>query len=152
MRVRVGCVVSVDGGGGGGVEVRAGPYTDPNARIDLATGLAPLRARWVEESGDTEPLAQLSSEFGRGREGDVRLDAVRFPNRRLPRVAKAGANVSQMHYARRGIVTPEMEYVAIRENQRLEAVRDEMLRKQHPRQAFGASIQQSIPQIGRAPV
>src|SRR3546814_594217 len=122
----------------------SGPYTDPNARIDLATGLAPLRARWVEERGDTEPLAQLSSEFGRGREGDVRLDAVRFPNRRLPRVAKAGANVSQMHYARRGIVTPEMEYVAIRENQRLEAVRDEMLRKQHPGQAFGASIQQSI--------
>src|SRR3546814_1015489 len=66
----------------------SGPYTDPNARIDLATGLAPLRARWVEERGDTEPLAQLSSEFGRGREGDVRLDAVRFPNRRLPRVAK----------------------------------------------------------------
>src|SRR3546814_6497046 len=69
----------------------SGPYTDPNARIDLATGLAPLRARWVEERGDTEPMAQLSSESGRGSEGDVRLDAVRFPNRRLPRVAKAGA-------------------------------------------------------------
>src|SRR3546814_4858008 len=110
----------------------SGPYTDPNARIDLATGLAPLRARWVEERGDTEPLAQLSSEFGRGREGDVRLDAVRFPNRRLPRVAKAGANVSQMHYARRGIVPPEMEYVAIRGDQCLEAVRDEMLRKHPP--------------------
>src|SRR3546814_12633431 len=66
------------------------PYTT------LCRSLAPLRARWVEERGDTERLAQLSSEFGRGREGDVRLDAVRLPNRRLPRVAKAGANVSQI--------------------------------------------------------
>ncbi|HST43817.1 MAG TPA: phosphomethylpyrimidine synthase ThiC, partial [Luteimonas sp.] len=88
--------------------------------------------------------AQLSSEFGRGRETNPRLDAVRFPNRLLPRVAKAGANVSQMHYARRGIVTPEREYVAIRENQRLDAVRDAMLLKQHPGEAFGASIQQFI--------
>src|SRR5690606_3342020 len=108
----------------------SGPYTDPDATIDLATGLAPLRAGWIEERGDTEALPRLSSEFGRGREGDARLDAVRFPNRRLPRVAKAGANVSQMHYARRGIVTPEMEYVAIRENQRLELVRDATLRSQ----------------------
>ncbi|WP_027079062.1 phosphomethylpyrimidine synthase ThiC [Luteimonas mephitis] len=122
----------------------SGPYTDPDAKIDLATGLAPLRARWIEERGDTGLLSQLSSEFGRGREGNARLDAVRFPGRRLPRVANAGANVTQMHYARRGIVTPEMEYVAIRENQRLEAVHDAMLRKQHPGEAFGASIQESI--------
>ena len=122
----------------------SGPYTDPDARIDLATGLAPLRARWIEERGDTELLSQLSSEFGRGRETNARLDGVRFPNRALPRVAKAGANVSQMHYARRGIVTPEMEYVAIRENQRLDAVRDAMLLKQHPGEAFGASIQKFI--------
>jgi phosphomethylpyrimidine synthase len=122
----------------------SGPYTDPDVRIDLAAGLAPLRARWIEERGDTEQLSQLSSEFGRGRDGNARLDAVRFPSRRLPRVAKAGANVSQMHYARKGIVTPEMEYVAIRENQRLELVRDAMLRKQHPGEAFGASIQQVI--------
>ncbi len=122
----------------------SGPYTDPDARIDLATGLAPLRARWIEERGDTELLSQLSSEFGRGREVNARLDGVRFPNRALPRVARAGANVSQMHYARRGIVTPEMEYVAIRENQRLDAVRDAMLLKQHPGEAFGASIQKFI--------
>ncbi|WP_417474510.1 phosphomethylpyrimidine synthase ThiC [Luteimonas mephitis] len=122
----------------------SGPYTDPDAKIDLATGLAPLRARWIEERGDTGLLSQLSSEFGRGREGNARLDAVRFPGRRLPRVANAGANVTQMHYARRGIVTPEMEYVAIRENQRLEAVRDAMLLKQHPGEAFGASIQKFI--------
>src|SRR5690606_25703263 len=102
----------------------SGPYTDPEARIDLSTGLPALRARWIEERGDTEPLPALSSAFGRSREGDARLDAVRFPNRTLPRRARAGANVTQMHYARRGIVTPEMEYVAIRENQRLEVVRE----------------------------
>ena len=104
----------------------SGPYTDPGARIDLAAGLPALRAKWIEERGDTEPLEGLSSTFGRAREHDPKLDAVRFPNRVLPRRAKAGANVSQMHYARRGIVTPEMEYVAIRENQRLDAVRDAM--------------------------
>ncbi|WP_369979492.1 phosphomethylpyrimidine synthase ThiC [Xanthomonas bundabergensis] len=122
----------------------SGPYTDPDAAIDLRAGLAPLRARWIEERGDTAALDQPSSEFGRGRERNARLDAVRFPARHLPRRALAGANVTQMHYARRGIVTPEMEFVAIRENQRLEAVRDAMLRKQHPGEAFGASIQHVI--------
>ena len=122
----------------------SGPYTDPDAAIDLARGLAPLRARWIEERGDTELLPALSSAFGRGREHDPKLAHVRFPARTLPRVARAGANVTQMHYARRGIVTPEMEYVAIRENQRLELVRDALLRQQHPGEAFGASIQQVI--------
>ena len=122
----------------------SGPYTDPEARIDLSTGLPALRARWIEERGDTGPLPALSSAFGRSREGDARLDAVRFPNRTLPRRARAGANVTQMHYARRGIVTPEMEYVAIRENQRLEAVREAHLLAQHPGQSFGANIQQVI--------
>jgi phosphomethylpyrimidine synthase len=122
----------------------SGPYTDPDARIDLRAGLPALRARWIEERGDTEVLPQLSSEFGRGRESNPRLDAVRFPARSLPRVARAGANVSQMHYARRGIITPEMEYVAIRENQRLDAVRDATLLKQHPGESFGASIQKFI--------
>ncbi|RYZ74981.1 MAG: phosphomethylpyrimidine synthase ThiC [Lysobacteraceae bacterium] len=122
----------------------SGPYTDPDARIDLRSGLPALRAKWIEERGDTELLGQLSSEFGRGRETNPRLDAVRFPARTLPRVARAGANVSQMHYARKGIVTPEMEYVAIRENQRLDAVRDALLLKQHPGESFGASIQKFI--------
>ncbi|MDR7193666.1 phosphomethylpyrimidine synthase ThiC [Luteimonas terrae] len=122
----------------------SGPYTDPDVTIDLAAGLAPLRARWIEERGDTEALPALSSMFGRGREHDPKLDHVRFPGRALPRVAKAGANVTQMHYARRGIVTPEMEYVAIRENQRLDLVRDALLRQQHPGEAFGAHIQQVI--------
>ncbi|WP_242166127.1 phosphomethylpyrimidine synthase ThiC [Lysobacter sp. M15] len=122
----------------------SGPYTDPQAQIDLAAGLAPLRAAWIEARGDTEVLPQLSSEFGRARERDPKLAAVRFPARMLPRVAKSGANVTQMHYARRGIVTPEMEYVAIRENQRIEAVRDARLLSQHPGESFGASIQTII--------
>jgi len=122
----------------------SGPYTDPDARIDLAAGLPALRARWIEERGDTEALSVLSSEFGRSRETNPKLDAVRFPGRMLPRRAKAGANVSQMHYARKGIVTPEMEYVAIRENQRLEAVREALLLAQHPGESFGASIQKII--------
>ncbi|WP_045736662.1 phosphomethylpyrimidine synthase ThiC [Xanthomonas sp. MUS 060] len=118
----------------------SGPYTDPQARIDLGAGLAPLRAGWIAERGDTVGLAGLSSHFGREREGDARLQAVRFPARHLPRRALGGANVTQMHYARRGIVTPEMEFVAIRENQRLESVRDAQLRVQHPGEAFGAGI------------
>ncbi|MFN7387201.1 MAG: phosphomethylpyrimidine synthase ThiC, partial [Lysobacteraceae bacterium] len=118
----------------------SGPYTDPNANIDLARGLAALRARWIEERGDTEVLGGLTSAFGRAREHDAKLDALRFPNRALPRRAKGGANVTQMHYARRGIITPEMEYIAIRENQRLEAIREAHLLKQHPGESFGAML------------
>ncbi|MBP7465345.1 MAG: phosphomethylpyrimidine synthase ThiC [Pseudoxanthomonas sp.] len=122
----------------------SGPYTDPDVRIDLSAGLPALRAGWIAERGDTEVQAALGSAFGRARAGDARLDAVRFPGRILPRRARAGANVTQMHYARRGIVTPEMEFVAIRENQRLEAVREAHLLAQHPGQSFGASIQKLI--------
>jgi len=122
----------------------SGPYTDPDARIDLSVGLPALRRGWVEERNDTEQLDGLSSSFGRAREHDPKLDPVRFPARSLPRRARAGANVTQMHYARRGIITPEMEFVAIRENQRLEAIRDAALLQQHPGEAFGASIQQFI--------
>jgi len=122
----------------------SGPYTDPDARIDLSQGLPALRAGWVEERGDTEALCRVSSAFGRSRELDARLDAVRFPARNQPRRAVADANVTQMHYARRGIITPEMEFVAIRENQRLQEVRDAGLLQQHRGQAFGASIPRSI--------
>jgi phosphomethylpyrimidine synthase len=122
----------------------SGPYTDPDATIDLAAGLAPLRARWIAERGDSERLAGPSSAFGREREHDAKLDAVRFGNRPAPRRALAGANVTQMHYARRGIVTPEMEYIAIRENQRIEAIREPHLLRQHAGESFGASIQKSI--------
>ena len=122
----------------------SGAYTDPDARIDLNAGLAPLRALWIAERGDCEPLPGLSSTFGRQRASDARLDAVRFPLLRPPQRAKAGANVSQMHYAKRGEITPEMEYIAIRENQRIESIRDAGLLKQHPGESFGASIQRII--------
>ncbi|TBR08014.1 MAG: phosphomethylpyrimidine synthase ThiC [Lysobacter sp.] len=121
-----------------------GPYTDETATIDLSTGLAPLRAQWIAERGDTEVLPALSSEFGRAREHDPKLAHVRFGNRLLPRRAIAGANVTQMHYARRGIVTPEMEFIAIRENQRIESIREAHLLRQHPGETFGANIQKLI--------
>ena len=95
----------------------SGPYTDPAAKIDIRSGLPALRQGWIEERGDTEMLPDLTSEYGRARAADPALDELRFPGlHRKPRRAKAGANVSQMHYARQGIITPEMEYVAIREN------------------------------------
>lgn len=121
----------------------SGPYTDPEACIDLSAGLPALRAAWIAERQDTMVLPGPGSAFGRSRECDGRLDAVRFPARALPRRAKEGANVTQMHHARRGIVTPEMEYVAIRENQRLDLLAESggrALLAQHPGQPFGASI------------
>ena len=130
----------------------SGPYTDPSAAINLGAGLPALRAPWIAERGDSEQLPALSSQFGRSRESDGKLDAVRFGHRPLPRRAKAGMNVSQMHYARRGLVTPEMEYIAIRENQRIEAIREAHgstglttgLLAQHPGEPFGAAIQKLI--------
>ncbi len=131
----------------------SGPYTDPDVRIDLAAGLEPLRARWIGERGDTVSLSQLSSEFGRRRAHDGKLDGVRFPRVRNPLRAKSGANVSQMHYARRGIVTPEMEFIAIRENQRIESVHDAHLRAQHPGENFGAPLPRLItPEFVRSEV
>ena len=122
----------------------SGPYTDPNANIDLTTGLAALRAAWIAERGDSGQLNGLTSEYGRAQLANPKLDAVRFPALRAPRRAKAGANVSQMHYARRGTVTPEMEYIAIRENQKLDALREAHLLKQHPGESFGAAIPKLI--------
>ena len=136
----------------------SGPYTDPKAKIDVRTGLSALRQAWIEERGDTEVLPGLSSQFGRERAADTKLDELRFPGlHRQPRRAKAGANVTQMHYARRGIVTPEMEFVAIRENLRhaeyVESLKAtgpmgermaQLLNRQHPGQNFGASIPAQI--------
>ncbi|HYO27636.1 MAG TPA: phosphomethylpyrimidine synthase ThiC, partial [Azonexus sp.] len=95
----------------------SGPYSDPAAKIDIRSGLPALRAGWIAERGDVDELPGLSSEFGQKRATDKSLDELRFPGlHRKPLRAKAGKNVSQMHYARQGIITPEMEYVAIREN------------------------------------
>lgn len=94
----------------------SGPYTDPNVKIDLEKGLPRLREAWVERRGDTELLEGITSEYGRRRLTDASLDAIRFPVSHRPRRALEGKRVTQMHYARKGIVTPEMEYAAIREN------------------------------------
>ncbi|NWF36022.1 phosphomethylpyrimidine synthase ThiC [Mariprofundus sp. KV] len=116
----------------------SGPYTDPEIEIDLKKGVPAIRAAWIAERDDTEELSDLSSDYGRERRDNEKLDSLRFAHLRKPRVAKAGKNVSQMHYARQGIITPEMEYVAIRENQRREHLRE--ITKQHPGQSWGASI------------
>ncbi|MEZ4267376.1 MAG: phosphomethylpyrimidine synthase ThiC [Myxococcota bacterium] len=117
----------------------SGPYTDPSVEIDLHRGLEPLRAGWIAAREDTETLASVSSTFGRGREVDPKLAPVRFPTRRAPLRAKSGSRVTQMHYARRGIITPEMEFIAIRENQQREAI-SQRIRAQHPGESFGAAI------------
>jgi phosphomethylpyrimidine synthase len=121
----------------------SGPYTDPEIEIDIRKGLPALRDSWIEERNDTEELDGLSSDYGRTRETDEQLDVLRFEHRRTPRRATAGANVSQMHYAKQGIITPEMEFIAIRENMRLELSRDK-LAEQHPGQDFGAAIPEQI--------
>ncbi|MDK9723889.1 MAG: phosphomethylpyrimidine synthase ThiC [Sterolibacteriaceae bacterium MAG5] len=121
----------------------SGPYTDPTVKIDIRSGLPALRAKWIEERNDTEELPGLSSDYGRAREADAALSGLRFDLRRRPRRAKPGMNVTQMHYAKKGIVTPEMEFVAIRENQKLEGL-TELLKAQHPGQNFGAAIPKII--------
>ncbi|HYW03241.1 MAG TPA: phosphomethylpyrimidine synthase ThiC [Gammaproteobacteria bacterium] len=122
----------------------SGPYTDPDASIDLHAGLAPVRQAWIEQRADTEALDGPTSEYGRERLRDPELARLRFPRQRPPRRAHDGANVTQMHYARRGVVTPEMEYVAIRENQRIDELGDQRLLRRHPGQAFGATIPERI--------
>lgn len=121
----------------------SGPYTDPTAKIDIRSGLPALRAKWIEERNDTEQLDGPTSTFGQQRKVDPELAEMRFNLTRLPRRAKAGMNVSQMHYARKGIITPEMEYIAIRENQRRENM-SELLQTQHKGHDFGANIPKTI--------
>jgi phosphomethylpyrimidine synthase len=130
----------------------SGPYTDPAATIDIARGLPGLRTGWIDERGDTEALPGLSSAFGRERLADPRLTALRMTAAPVPRRAKAGANVSQMHYARRGIVTPEMEFVAIRENLVRAQLRERLAteRMPQPGHSFGAGLVADItPQFVR---
>ena len=136
----------------------SGPYSDPAAKIDIRTGLPALRTRWIEARGDTEVLADLSSEYGRQQAANPELATMRFPGlHRTPRRAKSGMNVTQMHYARQGIITPEMEFIAIRENNNRAAYLESLkasgplgeklaalMNRQHPGQNFGASLQNEI--------
>ena len=123
----------------------SGPYTDPNVVIDVRKGLADVRSAWINDRNDTELLDGLSSNFGLERLADPELTAMRFAHVRNPRKAKPGGNVSQMHYARQGIITAEMEYVAIRENMKLQEARAAgLLDAQHPGNSFGASIPKEI--------
>jgi phosphomethylpyrimidine synthase len=135
----------------------SGPYTDPTVKIDIRSGLAPLRAAWIAERNDTEELSGPTSEYGTERLNDPKLAELRFNLHRKPRRAIAGKNVTQMHYARAGIITPEMEYIAIRENlcrkEYLENLKSsgpngaklaELMGRQHPGQSFGAAIPAEI--------
>ncbi|HEX4858951.1 MAG TPA: phosphomethylpyrimidine synthase ThiC [Usitatibacteraceae bacterium] len=125
----------------------SGPYTDPTVKIDIRSGLAALRAPWIDARSDTEHLAGPSSAYGVERLHDPKLAELRFNLKRQPRRAKPGKNVSQMHYARQGIVTPEMEYIAIRENQNREWMlknHPEVVTRQHAGQSYGANIQSFI--------
>lgn len=135
----------------------SGPYSDPAVKIDVRKGLNPLRAAWIAERSDTEQLTGLTSQFGREREADKSLDHLRFELTRQPLRAKAGANVSQMHYAKKGIITPEMEYIAIRESLRrreyVESLRNTgpqgekmaaFMMRQHKGESFGAAIPEEI--------
>ena len=135
----------------------SGPYTDPAVKIDIRSGLSAPRTPWILERDDTEALAGPSSQYGVERLNDPELAELRFNLLRKPRRAMPGKNVTQMHYARRGIITPEMEYIAIRENMRrkeyLEELKisgptgkklAELMGRQHPGQSFGASIPAEI--------
>jgi len=126
----------------------SGPYGDPAVTVDLRRGLLALRDRWIEERGDTEVLPDLSSEYGRARKSDPALAELRFEHIRPPRRAREGRCVTQMHYARKGIITPEMEYVAIRENNRLQEMRADpryaAYLRQHPGVSHGAAIPEEI--------
>jgi phosphomethylpyrimidine synthase len=127
----------------------SGPYTDPAACIDLRAGLPASRRGWTLDRGDVEERGRLGSLTARMHEEDARLAGLRFPHRRRPLVAKPGRNVTQLHYARAGVVTPEMEAVALRENLRAEA----SLSAQHPGQSLGAAIPREItPDFVRAEV
>jgi phosphomethylpyrimidine synthase len=135
----------------------SGPYTDADQRIDLSRGLPDLRSDWIKERGDTEILAGPSSEFARQRERDLLTYHLQFPSPFIARRASSGQNVSQMHYARKGIVTPEMEFAALRESMLLERLSQDpsyaSLLHQHRGQPLGARLPNQVtPEFVRAEV
>jgi len=120
----------------------SGAFTDPNIEIDIRQGLKPVRQHWISGREDVLQLGGLSSEYGKKRENDAKLDELRFNRIRKPLKAKDGNNVTQMHYAKKGIITPEMEFIAIRENQKLEEIKE--IAPQHAGNSYGASIPKVI--------
>ncbi|MBB1273826.1 phosphomethylpyrimidine synthase ThiC [Psychromonas sp. SR45-3] len=131
----------------------SGPYTDPNTKIDVHAGLPKLRKSWIEARDDVEVLEGVTSEFAQTRLADESLDELRFAKLPKPLRAKKGQCVTQLHYARQGIITPEMEYIAIRENQGRERIKCEALLSQHAGQSYGANLQESItPEFVRSEV
>ena len=126
----------------------SGPLTDPDADVDLSNGIERIRTSWIEQRDDTVELKELSSEFGRQRLTDTKTDHIRFQVKHAPKKAQAGKNVTQMHYAKNGIITPEMEYIAIRESLRLQELRADprykKLLKQHAGESFGANLPEEI--------
>lgn len=122
----------------------SGPYGDPAEAIDVHKGLTPRRQRWIYERGDTYTLDGVSSAFAKARENDIFTEDFRFIRERKPRKAKPGKNVTQLHYARQGIITPEMEYVAIRENMGRQTIKDAELTQQHSGEHFGANLPETI--------
>ncbi len=123
----------------------SGPYTDPAVQIDVRQGLPDVRSAWILERDDTELLQGSSSTYTNERLSDSNLAHLRFRHLRVPRRAKAGKNVSQMHYAKQGIITPEMEYIAIRENmKRAQLAEAGVLDYQHAGESFGAAIPKEI--------
>lgn len=138
----------------------SGPYTDEQVTIDIKKGLPRMREQWILDRKDVDQLTDVSSDYGRQRKEDTSLDALRFEHIKKPLRAKKGSNVTQMHYAKKGIITPEMEYIAIRENQRIDALKYklngqyELLTQQHAGNSFGASTPQGLitPEFVRAEV
>ncbi|MBT7150267.1 MAG: phosphomethylpyrimidine synthase ThiC [Thiotrichales bacterium] len=120
----------------------SGPYTDPSKTISYRKGVDPIRSNWIEERADTEVLDGVSSKFSNERLGNKELDELRFEHLKAPRKAKKGKNVTQMHYARKGIITPEMEYIAIRENCLWQEYQDQV--GQHQGESFGAATPKII--------
>ena len=129
----------------------SGPYTDPNKKIDIHAGIDRIRKEWITDRGDVEQLDGFSSEYCNERLNDKSLDHMRFALLKKPLRAKKGQNVTQLHYAKKGMITPEMEYIAIRENQRIDEMTE--IRKQHKGEHFGASIPDKItPEFVRSEV
>ncbi|MDP6917038.1 MAG: phosphomethylpyrimidine synthase ThiC [SAR86 cluster bacterium] len=123
----------------------SGPYTDPEIKINLSKGLEPNRLKWIKERGDSEELSKRTSSFAKQQIESEELIDLTFPNLPKARRAKDGKNLTQLHYARRGEITPEMEFIAIRENQGLQQAKERgLISSRHMGESFGAKLPEEI--------